>query len=122
MEQTVTAKERPTYHEEHIRAAKDVVNGICAFMKREGWKEGYRNNMAVDLSCACKVIDIDPMYPIRRYIDNSYALRDAEQRIETIAKYADSWEQDNVLFARMTDPTLWKMYIPNNTEEWCFSY
>ena len=80
---------------------RDVFNGIaykCAY--GSAWHEGMRNTIAVDLSIASRMLelDVEEVYDLFVYaglINPSYDDQNTAQRFEVIAGYLDDWIDSN---------------------------
>lgn len=110
---TVRVQESPTVTVSKAQAmdCASVLTGIAYMIWWEGWKEGCRNNAAVDWCIACEVFGIQPQDEIEKYINKDFTnmvaewhdRSDAEDRIETILGYVDGYTQDVYYFMMMRD-------------------
>lgn len=98
--------------------AQSVLNGICQRLESYGWEEGYRNNMAVDLMIAARMLGITEGDNNEKLIelvvnhseswsDNNN--EDLRNRIWTIENYVEQWILDNP-FDYMVDENLFMRY------------
>lgn len=76
--------------------AVNIINGIVQFVLTNGWKQGYRNDMAVNLCICCKILGVNPstMFTSRIFIldgVNPSDRQDFERRARVISKYIDGW-------------------------------
>lgn len=109
------------YNKGEIEKAEKIVRGIESAVKNPGfgWREGYRNIMAVDLSCALYVLghkDCDSQLGwVESHLPlDAYDQADCENRIETICEYLDGWDAEpNGVFDKMLDPDEWIKWSDN---------
>ena len=78
--------------EDRQRAVK-IINCICDFINRGFYFEGHRNNIAVDLACACHVVEVD----IDDLRDEALDLTptnylNLKNRIKAIKPYLHGWD------------------------------
>lgn len=92
---------------QQIEMANKVKDGIIKFIKENGWKEGYRNNMAVDMCCACQILDEDPNMIFRNAIKAKHSYDDAFDRVVIIEPYAEQWDLDGEIEEKMLMPDTW---------------
>lgn len=91
-----------------IRDAAKVLNGIVEFVRVNGWKEGFRNNMSVDLTIACFMLKLEPeefFNHVLLDLTDAPSARDFYYRLGTIEDYLDSWSYDPMYY--MTNKDLW---------------
>lgn len=74
-----------------------MINNILDAIKRGDYRQGQRNNMAVDLTCLCHVLEIDAEETAALAFDelggNTYFDRiDLAERVETIKPYTYAWD------------------------------
>lgn len=72
------------------------LDDIKKFIEEHGWREGYRNDLAVDISCYCYVLGFD----VRDYLKNEIYdymkpsdVDDYIERTDLINKYLDHWDE-----------------------------
>lgn len=79
--------------------AQSVFNGICQRLKTNGWQEGYRNNMAVNLMITSRMLGITEGDNNERLVDivdawaglSHDAEIDLRNRIDIIEGYVERW-------------------------------
>lgn len=97
-----------------ITRAVDMLNNLVDDLKNGGYREGRRNNIAVDLCILCYVLDLDPLEVGGYYIKNetgakvfSYSvnrkIEDLEDRINTISDYLSGWDYYDIFQFMMMD-------------------
>lgn len=101
--------------------AQAIFNGICQRVKTDGWNEGYRNNMAVNLMITGRMLGItegDNNQEIIELLDLPFDDEvDLASRMETIEGYVERWIFDNPIayildegyyssFAKEEDPVV----------------
>ncbi len=101
------------WDEHDVDEAIEVANGILVFIDKNGWMEGFRNNMAVDLSIACHYIGYDPVLLIDETMGKSFEDitlsddEDAEKRLTKVKWYLDyGWKHDPSMY--YADKHHWK--------------
>ena len=82
---------------ESLKEYADILNGVACFVVKNGWKPGYRNNMAVN-GCICQhalgIDDIDPLGEFVKEKEGELAYDDYVYRRDNIAPYLESWHDD----------------------------
>lgn len=103
------------YHpEDDIIRATDMLNNLVDDLKNGGYREGRRNNVAVDLCILCYVLDLDPLEVGGYYIKNEtgakvfsypvdHKIKDLEDRIDTISNYLSEWDRYDIFQFMMMD-------------------
>lgn len=112
------------YSCEQIENAKKICNGIKAAVSNPGfgWREGWRNTMAVDLSCALWVLNHRDYEEQSKWITENLELSasdwdDCTDRLIIIEKYLDNWDSNpHGVFDKMIDPGEWIEW-DDNTED-----
>ena len=105
---------------EGMERAVKYVNSICDYLSGSGYKQGYRNNIAVDLSIVCYVLALNPCEVAKEawsYRDIMDHMDDLYERCETIGEYLEGWSnygQD--IFDKMLMLDEWIANPPE--EEW----
>ena len=101
------------YTEQQAKDAAKICNAIMDNLCHGGYKEGYRNNIAVDFTCVCHVLNIDAGKLFRECIYERYGVTpyamvkidDFLKRKEVINEYLnDRWGWDieaNGVFDKM---------------------
>lgn len=89
------------YNDDEIGKAIAYVNSIHHAMRTGEYVEGTRNNMAVDLCCACYVLGIDVNAMAKEALPTTSAYLDFNRRRETIAPYLVSWDCVGGVFGYM---------------------
>ena len=103
-----------------IDDAVDIINGIYTAISNPGfgYLRGHRNNIAVDLTCACYVIDVDPDIIIgdlaSKYRITSVQHLNAYDRIKVVKDYTPAWGTDVLEYTLEADE--WKEWA-DNTED-----
>lgn len=99
--------EEPGFVEGRLYAYVGEINDIAKFIEKYGWEEGYRNNMAVNLTICFGFLGI----PIARgrndygehffydwlaTLPNVFTgdINDLKERAGVVAEYADGWHYD----------------------------
>lgn len=78
-----------------IEEAVDVADGILKFVKTHGWTQGFRNNIAVDLSISCHYLGRDPRRMLELVLDKGledigmYDDEGISKRFSTVEGYID---------------------------------
>lgn len=109
------------YTEEQTKKADQIRRGIKAAVSNPafGWSQGFRNTMAVDLSCALFVLGYKDMTSKRAWVNNNLELDiddhcDWRERAEVIEEYLDQWDNEpNGVFDKMLDPDEWIEWSEN---------
>lgn len=116
------------YDEDDWCEIKDVFNGIFQFLKEQGWREGYRNNIAVDLLITANELnlidtEIESYGVIDRMMkdlvhdgvidDNAYM--DYQARRNVISSYLNSWKGSAMLYWLDPDTFNDYSYAPTDT-------
>ena len=89
------------------RAYADQLNGICLWIKDNGWKKGHRNNLSVNIAICMHALGIDKesISPFTKPEDETFAswLMEVEDksaaedwlsRFQTISYYLENWDHD----------------------------
>lgn len=97
--------------------AVSIINGVYQFVKKNEWLPGYRNNLSVDISIACYVLDI-PIKEIEGILFNDDIFECVSIRIESkhdfrcrhdiINEYLDGWDNHCILDFLTMDRSYWK--------------
>ena len=83
--------------EDSIQDYIDILNGIAYFLEEEGYKEGWRNEIAVNLTVASYMLGLDP-HDILKELMSSNLIKDGDddedtvKRIDVILDYKDRFE------------------------------
>jgi hypothetical protein len=81
------------YSEDEIKKAMDYLNETLAYLNKFGYAAGTRNNLAVDISCYCHVLEIDPMQAAEEaHSFTGYEGPDFNDRLIAIEPYLDGWD------------------------------
>lgn len=86
--------ESSRYSFDKIKEFVSQLNSICDALAGGQYVEGSRNNIAVDLSCCCHAVGLDPM----EVADMAWAdvddpdRDDLERRVKVIFDYVDFWD------------------------------
>lgn len=102
------------YTPENRELACRMLNNILCAISRGEYVEGYRNNMAVDLTCVAHVLHVDAMEvaqdPFESIPDNAMDKLDLKERVDTINGYVRAWDcySRNGVFDKMRMPWEWK--------------
>ena len=88
----------------------DVLNGIAWFCVEEGYRPGYRNEIAVNLTVAADMLGFDVMSLLDEFvkaglIDPDGDDEDTRHRFERVLDYANSFE--TIAWDWMIDPQWW---------------
>ena len=96
---TVNGKDiNQNYTEEEAHDAVIALNDIINDFNNNEYVEGTRNNMAVDLSCACHVLNLDPVDTVINSLEKPLSLHDLtdlRRRVAKIDPYLDDWDQSH---------------------------
>ena len=88
--------------------AKHILGCIEKLCQCGGYVQGYRNDIAVDFTCACWVINADPYRVAKELSINDEEYRDLEDRINVIYGYCRSWDDEpNGVFDKMLMLDTW---------------
>lgn len=118
MKYIVDAKQRAgncAYDTDDIEAAANILNGIYKAIDYGMYKKGYRNNIAVDYTCACHVLGIDHMQAIGMLgLDHSQELN-LRERVRAVEPYLGTWDSGSSLgvFGFMLEEDEWKRWNAN---------
>lgn len=79
---------------EHAETVASKLNALLDEFAAGGYKQGCRNNMAVDLSILCFELDIDPMETAEYAWKHTAARQtyDLKDRIDVIENYLKDWD------------------------------
>ena len=107
------------YEEDDIVAATKIANGICKAIVNGAYKKGRRNTIAVDLSCSCHILKIDP-HNITRILESEghldyVQMKNLISRLDVIDGYLDSWDWNSSVgvFEYMLDVDKWEEWDDN---------
>lgn len=78
---------------ENIDDAINMLNHLCDAVAHGDYREGTRNNIAVDLACLCYVLGLDP-YDVAEEAwqgQSNPARRDLKERLDVIDRYLEDW-------------------------------
>lgn len=78
--------------------AAKIANAILYEVEAGAYKKGSRNNIAVDLTCVCHVLGLDPVELFKErstaYYTPASNIIDFERRSYVVQDYLDSWDQE----------------------------
>ena len=83
------------YTKEQELFSKEELDKITEYINDNGWNKGYRNNMAVNISCYCHVLSIDIHHYLKNEIRDCMKPSDIDdfiERTDLIACYIDRWD------------------------------
>ena len=91
-------------YDDDLREAAGMLNDLIDDLKNNGYRRGRRNNLAVDLSILCYVLELNPLEVGSYYIMKSYEnpeiaknkIADLEGRLSTIARYLADWDNYHI--------------------------
>lgn len=117
------------HNETEIKNAMEVVNGINQFLEDESYREGYRNNIAVDLDIALYILGLDPSdhesLAMRDFLFDQFGFfsidqADLEDRIGIVDGYLDKWyneSTDNMILEYGCMTSKWMYIYRQNMDE-----
>lgn len=83
------------------------MNGLLELLNDGyGYKEGVRNNIAVDLCCYCYVLGIDPIDIVKDLKLSYWQRHDFKNRIGVIEGYLDYWHRTGGVDAYTVLPSM----------------
>lgn len=104
------------YTKDDIYRAMNLANGIVNNVSKGMYKEGYRNNIAVDFACACKMLGVDPctygLDELKPWLNND-EVNDLIDRLDVIEAYLNFW-MSNRIWNYVLDESVWNN--PGKTE------
>ena len=86
------------------------LNSICDVLERGMYREGYRNNIAVDLCICCYVLGLEPteVAEMAWADSDNKDLADLKERVDVIVEYLNWWnrssEIDNYMLVSWRKP------------------
>lgn len=93
------------YDVEEIEQARKVLDNILYAIVNDGaYKEGNRNNIAVDMTIACEVLGVDASDVMNELVENGTVLYyeddgNAVARVEKVMQYIPEWRPATIMFA-----------------------
>lgn len=85
-----------------ITRAIGMLNDLIDHVKAGAYREGSRNNIAVDLSILCYVVGLDPLEVGGCYLDWN-KLNDLTARVEVIKDYLEFWDRYDIFQFMLMD-------------------
>lgn len=109
------------YTSDQVEQAKQIRRGIEIATSNEGfgWREGYRNTMAVDLACALWILGYKDYESQSDWVEaelslDTYDFNDCVDRLYVISGYLPKWDGcTNGVFDKMLDPDEWISWSDN---------
>lgn len=83
--------------EDSIQDYIDILNSIAWFLEQDGYKEGWRNEIAVNLTVASYMLGLDP-HDVLKELMSSNLIKDGDddedtvKRIDIVLDYKDRFE------------------------------
>ena len=91
---------------EDVKQAVRFINVIISYVRKGGYVEGNRNNIAVDLSCMCKYVGLDVRDVVRDV--EQFDFIDLSKRLTVLDSYVDIWDKYDELFDKMLSAWYWE--------------
>lgn len=88
--------------EEDIERYIDVLNGIAYRCSIGGYKQGYRNDIAVNLTVSSYMLGLSPLQVLKSFEEAGIILDEMDdesplKRVETVLGYSDRFDWDYML-------------------------